>query len=106
MLPWNATRLNAAAMSAQTNTFIASRSTRAPWPIEAELALHNARPSLASNVTVSRPAICEGHFSRHTPSHVFDLAFPDQRQRHVREWRQVRHADRAAARDDWMHSGD
>ena len=74
-----------------------SCSTSAARPTVAALALISARPSLAPSATGASPARVERCGARQLVAREFCFAFADQRQRKMRERRQIGDADRAEA---------
>ena len=78
---------------------MASARARPPTAVMSCVPLMRARPSLASSTTGARPAAAQRLGAGQAPALVDALAFADEREREVREGRQVAaRADRALRR--------
>ena len=105
-LPRAASTVSAPITSAASSTGSNVNSACSASAVETCVPLMSARPSLAASASGARPARAQ-HLGRRTTRAVDDeLAFADQRQRQVRERREVaRGADRSLRRNERNEAG-
>ena len=79
--------------------------TSAAWPTVAAFELMSARPSLPVSVAGCEACLRERCRARHRRAAVLGFALADERQREMRQRREIGGADRADAGHDRMHAG-